>query len=141
MTTLRNQIGALQVQNDSERQQRISDWIPSDTDRQLQNLTDKAERIARDKIDREIQQGLADNDASNELTARLRAVYAQMLSQRKRMDISEEARRTQDTTSLAETAAASSATGPDYTTVGKRGKHLKPRSPKYNISILRLGVF
>ena len=35
--------------------------------------------------------------------------------------------------SLADTAAASSVTGPDYITVGKRGKPIKPRSLKYNI--------
>ena len=49
------------------------------------------------------------------------------------MDVSEEARRAQDAMILADTAITSTITGPDYIPVGKGGKPLKPKSPRYNL--------
>ena len=129
LTSLRSRVDALTMQNDSETRQRVADWIPSDADLQQRRLADRAERAAREKVDEEIQQVIADNNAVNAEATRLKTVYDLLLSNRERLDISEEARRTQDAMSLAETAAASSATGPDYVTIGK-GQTLKTQIPQ-----------
>ena len=131
MARLRKQINDLRLKNDDKKQQCIACWAALKDDCRRQELVEKNEREERARVDNEINDVLEKHNVSDAEHQRLKAIHNDMLAQRESMDLSEEARNAQDAMSLADTAIASSVTGPDYIPVGKGRKQLKPKSPRY----------